>query len=64
MRLMTEWGKNIDLRTPLQEYPRPQLQRDSYTNLNGLWEYQITEQNKEPDPEKWKNRKLKVKAEE
>lgn len=54
MRLMTEWGKNIDLRAPLQEYPRPQLQRDSYTNLNGVWEYQITEKNGDPDPQKWK----------
>ena len=54
MRLMTEWGKNIDLRAPLQEYPRPQLQRDSYTNLNGVWEYQITEKNGDPDPQNWK----------
>lgn len=26
---------------PLQEYPRPQLVRDSYLNLNGLWKYAI-----------------------
>ena len=26
---------------PLQEYPRPQLKRDSYMNLNGLWQYAI-----------------------
>ena len=26
---------------PLQEYPRPQLKRDSYINLNGLWQYAI-----------------------
>ena len=24
--------------TPWQEYPRPQLKRDSYVNLNGIWE--------------------------
>ena len=23
---------------PLSEYPRPQLKRDSYMTLNGLWE--------------------------
>ena len=26
----------------LPEYPRPQLQRDSYLNLNGVWRYAIT----------------------
>ena len=26
---------------PLQEYPRPQLVRSSYLNLNGLWQYAI-----------------------
>ena len=30
--------KNI----PLNEYPRPQLVRDSYLSLNGVWEYAIT----------------------
>ena len=32
------------------EYPRPQLVRKEWTNLNGLWEYAITgHQDKEPD---------------
>lgn len=29
---------------PLQEYPRPQLKRNSYKNLNGLWKYAIRSQ--------------------
>ena len=27
--------------TPLAEYPRPQMKRDSYLSLNGKWEYAI-----------------------
>ena len=27
---------------PLTEYPRPAMRRDSYENLNGLWQYAIT----------------------
>ena len=29
------------MRIPLQEYPRPQLARDSYQCLNGIWDYEI-----------------------
>lgn len=34
---------------PLNEYPRPQLKRDSYICLNGLWEYAIRKEEKIPD---------------
>src|ERR1019366_5690501 len=27
----------------LKEYPRPQMVRSNWTNLNGLWDYAITE---------------------
>ena len=40
--LHTEDEKNLDEEKPHNEYPRPQLKRDSYINLNGLWEYKIT----------------------
>ena len=33
---------DIDKTLPLQEYPRPQFQRDSYLNLNGAWQYAIS----------------------
>ena len=34
---------------PLNEYPRPQLKRDSYLCLNGLWEYAIRKEETIPD---------------
>ena len=39
--LMTEWAAKLDPAAPLPEYPRPQLVRDQWTNLNGLWDYAI-----------------------
>ena len=39
--LYTPWGEHPDKTCPLPEYPRPQLRRDSYLCLNGLWDYAI-----------------------
>ena len=47
--LMTKWGEALDCEHPLPEYPRPQLKRDSYLNLNGRWEYAVTRVNSEPE---------------
>lgn len=40
--LMTKWGRKLNPNQILQEYPRPQLVRDSYINLNGKWDYAIS----------------------
>ncbi|QPZ38674.1 glycoside hydrolase family 2 protein [Paramicrobacterium chengjingii] len=42
MTLLTPWGETLDPDNPLAEYPRPQLVRDSYVNLNGRWQYVFT----------------------
>ena len=34
--MKTIWSDTVGEK-PLQEYPRPQFQRDSYHNLNGIW---------------------------
>src|SRR4051812_35736231 len=39
---MTRWAKDVKPETPLPEYPRPQLVREKWQNLNGLWNYAIT----------------------
>ena len=39
--LYTPWGEHPDKTCPLPEYPRPQLRRDSYLCLNGLWDYTV-----------------------
>lgn len=39
---MTEWAAQVDPERPLPEYPRPQLVREHWVNLNGLWDYAVT----------------------
>jgi hypothetical protein len=40
--LMTQWAADVSPETTHQEYPRPQLVREQWLNLNGLWDYAIT----------------------
>jgi len=40
--IMTRWAKILTPQNAWQEYPRPQLTRPDWLNLNGLWEYGIT----------------------
>ena len=37
--LLTKWAKEVVPAKPLPEYPRPQLVREDWLNLNGLWEF-------------------------
>ncbi len=38
-KLMTDFAAQIDPIHTLPEYPRPQLQRKDWLNLNGVWQY-------------------------
>ncbi len=40
-QLMTRWAKDVDPAHPLPEYPRPQMVRPTWANLNGLWDYAV-----------------------
>ncbi|WP_310964938.1 glycoside hydrolase family 2 protein [Nocardioides terrisoli] len=49
--LLTRWGREVDPDAPWPEYPRPQMVRDVWQNLNGRWEYAF---GTAPDrPEQW-----------
>ena len=39
--LQSKWASDIDISAPLPEYPRPQMVREAWVNLNGLWDYTI-----------------------
>lgn len=41
-RIKTRWANDITPDKVLPEYPRPQMQRKEWKNLNGLWQYAIT----------------------
>ncbi|UPK69688.1 glycoside hydrolase family 2 protein [Chitinophaga filiformis] len=38
----TQWAADVSPDNVLPEYPRPQMVRSQWQNLNGLWEYAIT----------------------
>lgn len=41
--LTTPWSRQVTPENAWREYPRPQLVRESYINLNGLWDCAVTE---------------------
>ena len=46
--MQTPWADTLERAQPLPEYPRPQMVRDSYLNLNGPWSYAITTSAQKP----------------
>ena len=44
-KIRTEWSEKVNPSNVLPEYPRPQLVRGEWQNLNGLWNYAVTEVN-------------------
>ena len=51
-KIKTKWGINLDVNNVWNEYPRPQLERKDWINLNGPWLYSVTG--------KWSNKPKKA----
>ncbi len=50
--LVTRWANDVSPEQVWPEYPRPQMQREQWHNLNGLWQYAIQPKEQE-EPESW-----------
>lgn len=50
--MKTTWGENVTPENAWRQYPRPQMERTYWKNLNGLWNYAILPKNS-PEPKKF-----------
>ncbi|MFO7973488.1 MAG: glycoside hydrolase family 2 TIM barrel-domain containing protein [Candidatus Hydrogenedentota bacterium] len=57
-QLMTRWAETVSPDNVWPEYPRPQMTRESWQNLNGLWDYAITSHRDKHAPNAWEGRIL------
>ena len=55
-RLSSKWAENVDPDNVHNEYPRPQLKRENWKNLNGEWDFALT--SKLGSPEEYDNKIL------
>ena len=46
-KIITRWAKDVTPENTWPEYPRPQMRRTDWQNLNGLWKYAIVDKNQE-----------------
>ncbi|MEU2266981.1 PA14 domain-containing protein [Streptomyces olindensis] len=47
-QLRTRWADEVGPDNALPEYPRPQLTRDAWRNLNGRWQFEAAEPGQQP----------------
>ena len=53
-QMLTKWGERVTSENCWRSYPRPQMVREGWTNLNGDWDYAVTSVTNTPGrPEKW-----------
>ncbi len=47
-QIESKWAKDVSSESVLNEYPRPQMVRDRWKNLNGLWDYTVLPEGNAP----------------
>jgi len=52
-KIMSEWASKVDPAQPLPEYPRPQMVREKWLNLNGLWNYSLQTKDNQNTPQQY-----------
>jgi hypothetical protein len=50
--IVTRWAEDVSPADVHPEYPRPQLVRERWLNLNGLWEFAFADEDGEPLPDR------------
>ena len=51
--LTTRWGEAVTAENAWTQYPRPQMRRSDWTNLNGHWDYAVTPIQDHEAPTNW-----------
>lgn len=49
-KILTPWASKVNAAQPLPEYPRPQMVRSNWLNLNGQWQYAIVPAGEQQKP--------------
>lgn len=57
-KLITKWGAAVTAANAWTEYPRPQLRRENWINLNGHWDYAVTPVEQTVVPADWSGKIL------
>lgn len=57
-KITSPWAEQVNPAAPLPKYPRPQMVRENWQNLNGLWEYAVTPKQQATPPASFKGKIL------
>ena len=55
--MKTRWTDLVDRNNPLPEYPRPQMERENWMSMNGVYDYAIVDSSVDSPFLLWKSEK-------